>query len=93
MALKRMGYGGKLVAHGLRSIASTVLNEHQFSADVVEVALAHVDGNQTRRDYNNAKYLEQRRIMMGWWSDYIEAAAMGNMGLAQKNSNVLQYFG
>lgn len=62
-------------------------------ADVVEVALAHVDGNQTRRDYNNAKYLEQRRIMMGWWSDYIEAAAMGNMGLTQKNSNVLQYFG
>jgi hypothetical protein len=29
--------------------------------------------------------------MMRWWSDYIEAAAMGNMGLAQKSSNVLQY--
>ena len=91
MALKRMGYGGKLVAHGLRSIASTVLNEHQFSADVIEFALAHVDGNQTRRDYNKAEYLEQRRTMMRWWSDYIEAAAMGNMGLAQKSSNVLQY--
>ena len=25
------------------------------------------------------------------WSDYIEATTMGNMGLAQKSSNVLQY--
>ena len=83
MALRRMGYGGKLVAHGLRSLASTVLNEHQFSSDVIEFALAHVDGNQTRRDYNKAEYLEQRRVMMCWWSDYIEAAAAGNMALAQ----------
>ena len=60
-------------------------------SDVIEFALAHVDGNQTRRDYNKAEYLEQRRIMMRWWSDYIEAAAMGNMGLAQKSSNVLFY--
>lgn len=26
-ALKRIGYGGKLVAHGLHSIASTAMNE------------------------------------------------------------------
>ena len=34
-ALKRTGYGGKLVAHGLRSIASTTLNEAGFSPDVM----------------------------------------------------------
>jgi len=38
-ALKRIGYGGKLVAHGLRSIASTALNEQGFNADVIEAAL------------------------------------------------------
>lgn len=39
-ALKRIGYGGKLVAHGLRSIASTAMNEAGFNADVIEAALA-----------------------------------------------------
>lgn len=42
-ALKRIGYGGRLVAHGLRSIASTALNESGFNADVIEAALAHSD--------------------------------------------------
>ncbi|MDB9952575.1 tyrosine-type recombinase/integrase [Porticoccaceae bacterium] len=60
MVLKRMGYAGKLVTHGLRSPANTVLNEHQFSSDMIEFALAHIDSNQTRRDYNKAEYLEQR---------------------------------
>lgn len=48
-ALKRNGYGGKLVAHGLRSIASTAMNEAEFSADVIEAALAHSDKNEVRR--------------------------------------------
>ena len=34
-ALKRIGYGGKLVAHGLRSIASTAMNEKGFNPDVI----------------------------------------------------------
>jgi hypothetical protein len=42
MALERMGYGTQLVAHGLRSIASTILNEQGFDPDLIEAALAHV---------------------------------------------------
>jgi integrase len=42
-ALKRAGLGGVLVSHGLRSIASTALNEQGFPPDVIEAALAHVD--------------------------------------------------
>ncbi|WP_411974130.1 tyrosine-type recombinase/integrase [Serratia nevei] len=38
-ALKRIGYGGKLVAHGLRSIASTAMNEANLNPDVIEAAL------------------------------------------------------
>lgn len=40
-AIKRIGYGGRLVAHGLRSIASTAMNEAGFNPDVIEAALAH----------------------------------------------------
>ncbi len=76
MAIKRMGYEGRLVAHGLRSLASTTLNEMEFNYDVIEAALAHVDKNSIRAIYNKAKYLKQRRNMMEWWSEYIEKARL-----------------
>lgn len=78
-ALKRAGFGGVLVSHGLRSIASTALNEHGFPPDVIEAALAHVDKNEVRRAYNRSDYLEQRRPMMQWWADFIEEADRGSI--------------
>lgn len=66
-ALKRIGYGGKLVAHGLRSIASTALNEQGFNPDVIEAALAHSDRNEVRKAYNRSIYLKQRIDIMNWW--------------------------
>ncbi|ELY3855688.1 integrase [Providencia huaxiensis] len=78
-ALKRAGFGGVLVSHGLRSIASTALNEQDFPPDVIEAALAHVDKNEVRRAYNRSDYLEQRRPMMQWWADFIEEADRGSI--------------
>lgn len=72
-ALKRIGYGGKLVAHGLRSIASTALNEHGFNADVIESALAHSDKNEVRRAYNRSTYLVQRIDLMLWWAALVRS--------------------
>ncbi|MCJ7927030.1 MAG: integrase domain-containing protein [Pantoea vagans] len=69
-ALKRIGYGGKLVAHGLRSIASTAMNEQGFNADVIEAALAHTEKNEVRRAYNRSTYLKQRVELMNWWGIY-----------------------
>lgn len=66
-ALKRIGYGGKLVAHGLRSIASTAMNEAEFNADVIEAALAHSDKNEVRKAYNRSTYVAQRIELMKWW--------------------------
>lgn len=66
-ALKRIGYGGKLVAHGLRSIASTAMNEAGFNPDVIEAALAHCDKNEVRRAYNRTNYLDMRKQLMNWW--------------------------
>lgn len=71
MAIKRMGYAGKLVSHGLRALASTILNEEGKDPDLIEAALAHVDSNQVRSAYNRAAYLERRRELMEWWSKRI----------------------
>lgn len=81
MALKRMGFAGRLVSHGLRSLASTTLNEQGFDRDLIEAALAHVDDNQVRSAYNRTDYLERRRPMMCWWSGYIEEAAKGSLSV------------
>jgi integrase len=71
-ALRKLGYKNKLVAHGLRSVASNTLYEHGFEPDIIAAALAHVDKNEVRRAYNRAEYFECRRVMMAWWSDHIE---------------------
>lgn len=80
-ALKRIGFHGRLVSHGLRALASTTLNEQGFEPDVIEAALAHADKNAIRAAYNRSDYLEKRKKMMQWWSNHIEAAAEGNLSL------------
>ena len=82
MALKRMGFEGRLVSHGLRSLGSTTLNEHEFNPDVIEAALAHVDKNQVRSAYNRAEYIEKRRELMNWWSDHIGRASQGTLSVS-----------
>ncbi len=65
---------GILVAHGMRSIASTALNEQGFDPDVIEAALAHVGKDDVRNAYNRAEYLERRKKLMIHWSNYIDKA-------------------
>ena len=81
-ALKRMGFRGQLVAHGLRALASTTLNEQGFDPDVIEAALAHNDKNSVRAAYNRADYLKRRRALMCWWSDHIEEASHGSLSIS-----------
>ena len=84
MALKRMGFANKLVAHGLRALASTTLNEQGFDPDIIEAALAHTSGNEVRNAYNRAEYIQRRIPVMNWWSVHIDNAATGNMSLTGK---------
>jgi hypothetical protein len=59
----------------LRSLASTILNEtKQFDSELIEVALAHQEKNEIRAAYNRAEYVENRREIMSWWSEYINKA-------------------
>jgi integrase len=71
MAVYRMGLKGETTVHGFRGTASTVLNEKGFRKDVIERQLAHSDKDAIRAAYNHAEYLDERRIMMQWWADYL----------------------
>lgn len=90
MAIKRMGYENKLVAHGLRALGSTILNEQSFDYDVIEAALAHTDKNQVRAAYNRANYLKRRALMMQWWSEHIEQAIYTKPNTIERTSKNLK---
>jgi len=78
LALRRLGYtGDEMVAHGFRSMASTLLNEQGWPPDVIERQLAHAERNEVRRAYNRAKYLPERRNMMQAWADYLDNLRAG----------------
>jgi len=85
-AIKRMGYKRVFVAHGVRALASTVLNEAGYPADMIEMSQSRVK-DALRAVYNRAVYLKQRREMMQWWSDHIEQAATGNLSLSAGGKN------
>jgi integrase len=68
-----------LVAHGMRSIASTTLNEQGFDGDIIESALSHQEQNEVRKAYNRTQYIERRKALMHWWSEHIENAITGKI--------------
>lgn len=84
VALKRMGFHNELVAHGLRSLASTTLNEQGFDSDLIETALAHRGQNEVRNAYNRALYIDRRIPMMEWWSEHIAKASIGSRSVIAK---------
>lgn len=72
-ALYRLGYRGRMTAHGFRALASSVLNEHSgFDKDVIERQLAHQEVDDVRAAYNRAQYLPKRRELMQWWADWLD---------------------
>lgn len=72
-SLERMGYAGKFSGHGFRSTASTLLHELGFRPDLIERQLAHAERNAVRAAYNHAEYMDERRMMMQAWADWIDA--------------------
>ncbi|MCP4995263.1 MAG: integrase arm-type DNA-binding domain-containing protein [Gammaproteobacteria bacterium] len=88
-ALRVMGYANnKMTPHGFRAMASTLLNEQGWRADVIERQLAHAEQNRVRAAYHRAEYLEERRKMMQAWADYLDSLASGaKVVLIRKRSN------
>ena len=73
-----LGYKGRVVGHGFRATASTILNESGlFNPDAIEAQLAHKEQNEVRAAYHRAKYLTERRKIMQWWADFLDATHKG----------------
>lgn len=82
-ALRSLGYSkDQVVAHGFRSMASTLLHEQNYDSDHIERQLAHVEQNKVKGAYNKAKYLPQRTKMMQKWSDYLDGLKAGGNVIA-----------
>ena len=76
-ALERMGYKGRMTGHGFRGLASTILHEHGYDHDHIELQLAHAPRNEVSAAYNHALYLEPRMRMMQDWADLLERTRRG----------------
>lgn len=76
-AIKRLGFGDEMVFHGLRTTASTLLNEniknHGFSSDVIELCLDHKERSSVKAIYDRSQRLDERAKLMQWWSDYLDS--------------------
>lgn len=77
-AMYRLGFHGRATVHGLRGTFSTIAHENNWESDWIEMALAHVDDNKVKSAYNAAKYLKQRRQLLQWWADYLDAKRVQN---------------
>ena len=80
-----IGYKGRLVGHGTRHTASTLLREHNWPKDHIEAQLAHKEEGISGI-YNKAQYLEQRATMMQWYADLLDTLARGNVVSIKRDS-------
>jgi integrase len=73
MALKRMGFDGRMCGHGFRALAMTNIQE-QLGIDlrIVDRQLAHIEKNKVTAAYNRAEYWPQRVEMMQRWADLLD---------------------
>lgn len=69
----RVAGGTGATVHGMRSTFRDWVAEKMptVPGDVAEAALAHSIQNKTEAAYRRTKYLDQRRILMEKWADYL----------------------
>lgn len=73
MAIKRMGFKGRMTAHGFRAMARTTIREKLgYEPDIIERQLAHVPQSKVIAAYDRAQFLDQRIVMMQEWADYLD---------------------
>ncbi len=73
MALRRMGYERKMTGHGFRSMAMSIIMEKlNYRHEVPDRQLAHSKRGDVNKAYDRAMFLDERKVMMQEWSDYLE---------------------
>lgn len=80
-ALRVMGYDTKteVCHHGFRTMARGAMGESGlWSDDVIERQLSHMERNSVKAAYlHTSHYLDERRLMVQWWADYLDANRKG----------------
>jgi integrase len=85
-ALKSLGYSGEVMTvHGFRAMARTLLAEEvrigdkqeRVRVELIEHQLAHTVKDPLGRAYNRTTFLEERKVMMQAWADYLDIIREG----------------
>ena len=79
-ALKRMGYDTQtqITGHGFRAMARTILHERlNIDPHIIEHQLAHSVPDALGAAYNRTRFIEQRKVMMQQWADYLDELKAG----------------
>lgn len=75
---KRMDFGvPDFSPHGTRGTAATLLREHGFGRDVVELLLAHAERDQTVAAYSHMDLAPDRKRALQFLADRIDRLALG----------------
>ena len=76
-----MGYTGdpypKMTGHGFRQLASTGLYELQFSQNLIEIQLAHLEQSSVKKRYDLSAHLAERQMMMNQWANHLDDLRAG----------------
>jgi integrase len=75
---KRIDFGvADFSPHGTRGTAATLLREHGFGRDVVELLLAHSEKNATVAAYSHIELAADRKRALQFLADRVEALGAG----------------
>lgn len=71
--LNSLGYKDRHTPHGFRSAFSTLAHEANKDHRLIEMCLAHKDGDKVSASYNSATQVSARREMLQWYADMIDS--------------------
>ncbi|OKO99592.1 tyrosine-type recombinase/integrase [Xenorhabdus eapokensis] len=75
--LRNIGYNTQtdVCGHGFRTMARGAMGESGlWSDDAIKRQLSHIERNNVRAAYiHTSKHLDERRLMVQWWADYLDA--------------------
>ena len=75
-AIKRLGFGKDMVAHGFRALARTTIREKLgYDSEIIERQLAHKASGALGEAYDRTQFLDQRTKMMQEWANYLHVVA------------------
>lgn len=74
LALQDIGYKNRHTSHGFRASARSILGDYfKYPVEYTEMALGHIVKDTNGTAYNRWQYLDERREMLQFYADWIDA--------------------